>query len=115
SHLMLPPQAMALGGIPCGLCLVVPSMVAAGLGAVPSAPMMPAAPVADGRIALPHLIGAMATSVAGTLALLGVVRYIMSQWRDAHEHLAQVNANLERIVEQHRKTEVALREANRRA
>jgi two-component sensor histidine kinase len=53
--------------------------------------------------------------VAATLALLGVVQYIMSQWRDAHEHLAQVNANLERIVEQHRKTEVALREANRRA
>ena len=48
-------------------------------------------------------------------ALLGIVQYILSQWRDAHEHLAQVNANLERLVEQHRKTEVALREANRRA
>ena len=114
-HLLLLPQAMALGGIAFGLCLVVASMVAVGLGAIPYAPMMSAAPIADGRIALPHLIGATAASVAATLALLGVVQYIMSQWRDAHEHLAQVNANLERIVEQHRKTEVALREANRRA
>jgi len=114
-QLLLLPQAMALGGIAFGLCLVVASMVAVGLGAVPYAPMMSAAPIADGRIALPHLIGATAASVAATLALLGVVQYIMSQWRDAHEHLAQVNANLERIVEQHRKTEVALRAANRRA
>ena len=112
-QLLLLPQAMALGGIAFGLCLVIASMVAVGLGAVPYAPMMSAAPIADGRIALPHLIGAMAASVAGTLALLGVVRYIMSQWRYAHEHLAQVNANLERIVEQHRKTEVALRFAMR--
>ena len=114
-QLLLLPQAMALGGIAFGLCLVVASMVAVGLGAVPYAPMMSAAPIADGRIALPNLIGATAASVAATLALLGVVQYIMSQWRDAHEHLAQVNANLERIVEQHRKTEVALRAANRRA
>ena len=114
-QLLLLPQAVALGGIAFGLCLVVASMVAVGLGAVPYAPMMSAAPIADGRIALPHLIGATAASVAATLALLGIVQYIMSQWRDAHEHLAQVNANLERLVEQHRKTEVALREANRRA
>jgi two-component sensor histidine kinase len=114
-QLLLLPQAMALGGIAFGLCLIVASMVAVGLGAVPYAPMMLAAPIADGRIAVPHLIGAMTASVAATLALLGVVQYIMSEWRDAHEHLAHVNANLERIVEQHRETEVALREANRRA
>jgi two-component sensor histidine kinase len=114
-QLLLLPQAMALGGIAFGLCLVVASMVAVGLGAVPYAPMMSTAPIADGRIALTNLIGATAASVAATLALLGVVQYIMSQWRDAHEHLAQVNANLERIVEQQRRTEAALREANRRA
>jgi two-component sensor histidine kinase len=114
-QLLLLPQAMALGGIAFGLCLVVASMVAVGLGAVPYAPMMSAAPIADGRIALTHLIGATAASLAATLVLLGVVQYIMSQRRNAHEHLAQVNANLEHIVEQHRKTEVALREANRRA
>ena len=71
-----------------------------GTGAIPYAPMMSAAPIADGRIELAHLIGATAASLLATLALLGVVHYIMTQWRDAHEHLTQVNANLERIVEQ---------------
>ena len=52
-QLLLLPQAMALGGIAFGLCLVVASMVAVGLGAVPYAPMMSAVPIADGRIALP--------------------------------------------------------------
>ena len=99
-QLLLLPQAIAVGGIAFGLCLVVASLVAVGLGAIPYAPMMSAAPIADGRIELPHLIGATVASVAATLALVGVVQYIMSQWRDAHEHLAQVNANLERIVEQ---------------
>jgi hypothetical protein len=36
-QLLLLPQAMALGGIAFGLCLVVASMVAVGLGAVPYA------------------------------------------------------------------------------
>jgi signal transduction histidine kinase len=98
--LLLLPRAMAVVGIVFGLCLVVASMVAVGMGLAPYAPMMSASPIGDGRIELPHLIGATAASVAATLALLGVVQYIMSQWRDAHAHLAQVNANLERIVEQ---------------
>ena len=42
-QLLLLPQAMALGGIAFGLFLVVASMVAVGLGAVPYAPMMSAA------------------------------------------------------------------------
>ena len=100
-QLLLLPRTMALAGIGFGLCLVVASMVAVGIGAIPYAPMMSAAPMsADGRIELPHLIGATVASVAATLALIGVVQYIMSQWRGSHEHLAQVNANLERIVEQ---------------
>ena len=52
-HLLLLPQAVALGGIAFGLCLVVASMVAVGLGAVPYAPMMSAAPIADGRSRCP--------------------------------------------------------------
>src|SRR5262249_58193523 len=79
-QLLLLPQAMALGGITFGLCLVVASMVAVGLGAVPYAPMMSAAPIADGRIALPHLIGAPAAGVAAAPAPPGVVQYIMAHW-----------------------------------
>jgi signal transduction histidine kinase/ActR/RegA family two-component response regulator len=99
-QLLLLPRSLALAGIAFGLCLVAASMVAVGVGAIPYAPMMSAAPFVDGHIELPHLIGATAASIAATLGLLGVVQYIMTQWRDAHEHLAQVNANLERIVEQ---------------
>jgi signal transduction histidine kinase/CheY-like chemotaxis protein len=99
-QLLLLPRALAFVGIAFGLCLVVASMVAVGVGAIPYAPMMSAPPIVDGRIALPNLIGATVASVAATLGLLGVVQYIMTQWRNAHAHLAQVNANLERIVEQ---------------
>ena len=99
-QVLLLPRALALAGIAFGLSLVVASMVAVGTGAIPYGPMMSAAPIVDGRIELPHLIGATVASVVATLALLGVVQYIMTQWRDSHEHLAQVNANLERIVEQ---------------
>ena len=63
-HLLLLPQAIALGGIAFGLCLVVASLVAVGLGAIPYAPMMSGAPIADGRIEVPHLIGATTASVA---------------------------------------------------
>jgi signal transduction histidine kinase/ActR/RegA family two-component response regulator len=99
-HLLLLPRGIALVGIGFGLSLVVASMTAVGVGAVPYAPMMAAAPIGDGRIELAHLVGAMGASVAATLGLLGVVEYIMIQWRNAHAHLARVNANLERIVEE---------------
>ncbi len=100
SQLLLLPRRLALVGTAFGLSLVVASVVAVGIGAIPYAPMISAAPIVDGRIELPHLIGATAASVAATLGLLGVVQYIMTQWRDAHDHLARVNANLERIVEE---------------
>jgi signal transduction histidine kinase len=106
-QVLLLPRALALGGIAFGLGLVVASMVAVGVGAIPYGPMMSAAPIVDGRIELPHLIGATVASVAATLAMLGVVQYIVTQWRDAHDHLEQVNANLERIVEQRTRELVA--------
>ncbi len=106
-HSLLLPRTEALLGISFGLCLVAASMVAVGAGAIPYAPMMPAAAFANGRIELPHLIGAMTVSVLATLALAGVVHYIMSQWRTAHGHLARVNANLEQIVAQRTRELVA--------
>jgi signal transduction histidine kinase/ActR/RegA family two-component response regulator len=99
-QLLLLPRALAGVGIAFGLCLVVASMTAVGVGAAPYAPMMSAAATVDGRIALPHLVGATTASVLATLALAGVVHYIVSQWRETHGHLADVNANLERSVAQ---------------
>ena len=95
--LMLP-RGMALFGSGFGLCLVVASQVAVALGAAPYAPMMSAPAFAAGRIELAHLVGATTASVAATIALIGVVQYIMSRWRDAHAHLEQLNQNLEEIV-----------------
>ncbi len=106
-QLLLLPRVLALVGIGFGLSLVVASAVAVGVGAAPYAPMMSATPITAGQIELPHLIGATAASVAATLGLAGVVHYIMTQWRHAHRHLAQVNANLERIVEQRTRELVA--------
>jgi signal transduction histidine kinase len=99
-QLLLLPRTLALVGVGFGLSLVVASTIAVGTGAIPYAPMMSAAPIGGGHIELPHLVGATVASVLATLALAGVVQYIMTQWRRAHEHLVQVNANLERIVEQ---------------
>jgi len=99
-QLLLLPRGLALFGIGFGLCLVVASMAAVGAGAAPYAPMMAATAIVDGRIALPHLVGAVGASVLATLGLAGVVYYIVSQWRDAHEHLADVNQNLGQIVAQ---------------
>ena len=99
-QLLLLPQAMALFGIAFGMSLVAASQVAVGIGAIPYAPMMSAAPLVAGRIGVAHLVGATTASVAATIGMLGVVLYIMTRWRDAHAHLAQLNANLEGIVEE---------------
>jgi len=106
TSLMLP-RGPALAGIGLGLFLVVASQVAVGLGLAPYAPLMAEMPFGGGRIELPHLLGAMTASVAATLALFGVVQYIMRGWRDAHSHLTQLNANLEQIVEERTRELVA--------
>jgi signal transduction histidine kinase/ActR/RegA family two-component response regulator len=109
-QLLLLPQAMALLGIAFGMTLVVVSLGAVAIGAIPYAPMMSASPIVAGRIELAHLVGATTASVAATLAMLGVVQYIMARWRDAHGHLAQMNADLERIVAERTRELVAAEE-----
>jgi hypothetical protein len=99
-QLLLLPQRTAWVGIAFGMSLVVASLAAVASGVIPYAPMMTEIPVSAGRIELAHLLGGAMASVGATLALLGVVQYIMTRWRDAHAHLAQLNANLERIVEE---------------
>jgi signal transduction histidine kinase/CheY-like chemotaxis protein len=98
SQLLLLPRGPALLGIGFGLTLVVAAMAAAAAGTLPYAPMMSGAPVVAGRIEVPHAIGATTASLAATLALVVVVDYIVRRWRDAHEHLVRLNADLERIV-----------------
>ena len=106
-QLLLLPQRTAWVGIAFGMSLVVASLAAVAGGVIPYAPMMTEIPVSGGRIELAHLLGGAMASVGATLALLGVVQYIMTRWRDAHSHLAQLNANLERIVEERTRELVA--------
>ena len=113
-QLLLLPQRMAWVGIAFGMSLVVASLAAVAGGVIPYAPMMTEIPVSGGRIELAHLLGGAMASVGATLALLGVVQYIMTRWRDAHSHLAQLNANLERIVEERTRELVAAESQLRR-
>ena len=115
SHLLLLPRGLALFGIGFGLTLVVASLAAVAVGVIPYAPMMSAAPFVAGRIEVAHVVGATLASVTATLALLAVVEYIMTRWRDAHAHLARLNADLERIVEERTRELVAAEARLRRA
>ena len=115
SQLLLLPRRVALPGIGFGLVLVVATLAAAAAGAIPYAPMMPGAPIAAGRIAVAHVVGATVASVVATLLLVAIVDRILTQWRDAHAELAQLNTDLERIVEERTRELVAAEAQLRRA
>lgn len=100
SHLLLFPRALALACISVGIVLIVASLALAGAGLIPYAPMLAEQPIAGSRVAIPYLVGTTVASVLATFLILGVVVYIMEQWRNALAHLEQVNVDLERMVEE---------------
>jgi signal transduction histidine kinase/CheY-like chemotaxis protein len=100
SNLLLFPTTLALVCISVGIMLIVASLALVAAGLIPYAPMLAEQPIAGSQVAISYLVGNTLGSVLGTLLILGVVLYIMAQWKNALAHLEQLNVDLERMVEE---------------
>ena len=99
SSLLLLPKGVALLGIGVGLTLMVASLACVMAGLIPYAPLFIEVPIGASQLALPYVIGNTIVSVLATLLVVGIVGYIVTQWRKALTLLQRLNADLKRIVE----------------
>jgi PAS domain S-box-containing protein len=78
-------------------------------------------PIAASQMPIPYLIGNTSSSLLATLAVSGVIAYIMKEWRGALAGLQRVNVHLDRVLEdrtreleRRRLAQAALRESEAR-
>jgi len=121
TNLLLLPWRVAVLAISVGLTLLLASLVCAMTGLIPYAPALAQTPIVASQMALPYALGNTISSTLATLVFVGIIAYIVTQWRGAIEHLQHVNADLDRVVEDRtceltRRTlaESALRESEER-
>jgi PAS domain S-box-containing protein len=96
---LLLPKGVALLGIGVGLTLMVASLACVMAGLIPYAPLFIDSPIGAFQLALPYVVGNTIVSVLATLLVVGIVGYIVTQWRRALAYLQRVNTDLKRIVE----------------
>jgi PAS domain S-box-containing protein len=99
TNLLLLPRRVAVLAISVGLTLLLASLVCSMAGLIPYAPALAETPIVASQMALPYALGNTISSTLATLIVVGVIAYIMRQWRDAIDHLQCVNADLDRVIE----------------
>jgi hypothetical protein len=99
TNLLLLPQRVAVLAISGGLTLLLASLVCAMTGLIPYAPALAHTPIVASQMALPYALGNTISSLLATLIVVGVIAYIVTQWREALDRLQRVNADLDRVVE----------------
>ncbi len=121
TNLLLLPRRVAVLAISVGLTLLLASLIGAMTGLIPYAPALPHTPIVASETALAYALGTTISSTLATLIVVGVIAYIVTQWRAAIDHLQRVNADLDRVIEDRtceleRRTlaESALRESEER-
>ncbi len=97
TNLLLLPRRVAVLAISVGLTLLLASLVGVMTGVIPYAPALAHTPIVASQMALPFALGNTISSTLATLIVVGVIAYIMTQWRDAIDHLQRVNTDLDRV------------------
>jgi PAS domain S-box-containing protein len=98
-NLLLLPLRVAVLAISVGLTLLLASLVCVMTGLIPYAPALAQTPIVASQMALPYALGNTISSILATFVVVGVIAYIVTQWREAIDHLRRVNADLDRVVE----------------
>jgi len=99
TNLLLLPRRVAALAISVGLTLLLASLICVMTGLIPYAPAIPNTPIVASHVALPFALGNTISSTLATLIVVGVIAYIVTQWREAIDHLQRVNADLDRVLE----------------
>jgi PAS domain S-box-containing protein len=108
TNLLLLPRRVAALAIGVGLTLLLANLVATMAGLIPYAPALAETPIVASQMTFAYALGNTISSILATLLLVGVIAYIVTQWRDAIDHLRRVNADLDRVLAD-RTTELARR------
>jgi len=99
TNLLLLPKRVAILAISVGLMLLLASLVGTMTGLIPYAPALAQTPIVASQMALPYALGNTISSILATLVFVGIIAYVVTQWRDGIDHLQHVNADLDRVVE----------------
>jgi PAS domain S-box-containing protein len=109
TNLLLLPRGVALLGIGVGMTLIVVSLACAITGLIPYAPVFADSPIVASQVALPYTLGNTITSVAATLLVVGVMSYVVTQWRTALARLGGIVEDRTRELVRRERAEEALR------
>ena len=99
TNLLLLPRRVAFLAISIGLTLLLASLVCTMTGLIPYAPALSQTPIVASQMAFPYALGNTISSTLATLLFIGVITYVVTQWREAIHHLERANADLDRVVE----------------
>lgn len=121
TSLLLLPRRIAFLGISIGLTLLLASLACVMAGVIPYGPAFIESPMVASQMVPPYVFGNTVSSLIATLVVVGVISYILTQWREALDRLQRTNDDLDRVVadrtsELARRTEAegALRESEER-
>jgi len=107
ANLVLMPRLIAVLGIAFGLTMLIGLHLLVAAGTIPYGPLLTTIPLANGTLHSTFLVGNTVGALMATLVLLGGAGYIFERWRQTQKELEEVNAGLERTVEE--RTEALLR------
>jgi PAS domain S-box-containing protein len=121
TNLLLLPRRVAILAISAGLTLLLASLGCVLAGLIPYGPALAETPIVASRMPPPYVLGNTISSLLATLVVVGIIAYMMKEWREALTGLQQVNAHLDHVVEdrtrelaRRKQAEGALRESEAR-
>jgi len=107
ANLVLMPRTVAFVGIAFGLTLLIGLHVLVAAGVIPYGPLLSTIPLQNGTLETTFLVGNTIGALTATLVLLAGAGYVFERWRGTQKELVEVNASLERTVEE--RTQALLR------
>jgi PAS domain S-box-containing protein len=107
-HVLLLPRRVAIVATGAGLTLLLASLVCVMAGLIPYGPALAETPMVASQMPAPYVLGSTLSSLLATLAVLGIISYLVTEWRSSLAGLQAANAHLDRVVED-RTRELALR------
>jgi PAS domain S-box-containing protein len=120
-HLLLLPLRVAIVAIGAGLTLLLASLLCVMAGLIPYGPALAETPIVASQLPAPYVVGNTLSSLLATLAVVGIVAYLMTEWRGSLAGLETANAHLDCVVEERtrelarrKQAEGALRESEAR-
>lgn len=106
TNLLLLPLRVAILATSAGLLLLLISLACVMAGLIPYGPALAETPIVASQLSLPYVLGNTVSSLVATLVVVGIIAYIMTEWRDALAGLQRANAQLDRDITERKRAQL---------